>query len=167
MITALIFLQPSSTALLTAPTAYIGWFPMLNECGSVSSDGVIGQQAPNHVMSDAAITGTIDSAKKGNEPTIATSPASTAWRAHVAATAGSNCSSHTVTSSGWPAIPPRELMYWAYALAVSAMFWYVGPAALSVVTVMTLIGSPVGAAAVPSAVLEAVASALDADDASA
>ena len=100
MITALIFLQPSSTALLTAPTAYIGWFPMLNECGSVSSDGVIGQQAPNHVMSDAAITGTIDSAKNVNEPTIETSPSSTAWRAHVAATAGSNCSSHTVTSSG-------------------------------------------------------------------
>ena len=41
------------------------------------------------------------------------------------------------------------------------MFSYVGPAALSVVTVMTLIGSPVGAAAVPSAVLDAVDSALD------
>ena len=33
---------------------------MLNEYGLVSSDGVIGQQAPNHVMLDSAITGTID-----------------------------------------------------------------------------------------------------------
>src|SRR5262245_31343878 len=109
MITALIFLQPSSTAFLTAPTAYIGWLPMLNECGSVSSDGVIGQQAPNQVMSDSAMTGTIDSAKNVNEPTIETTPSSTAWRAHVAATAGSNCSSQTSTSSGWPAMPPRAL----------------------------------------------------------
>ena len=152
MMTALMFWQPSSTAFFTAPTAYIGWLPMLNEWGSVSSDGVIGQQAPNHVMSESAITGTIDSAKNVNEPTIDTMSSSTACRAHVAATAGSNCSSQTVTSSGWPAMPPRALMYCAYALAVLEMFAYVGPAALSVVTVMTLIGSPVGASAVPLAV---------------
>src|SRR5215213_4702892 len=109
-ITALMFSQPSSTAFFTAPTAYIGWLPMLNEYGLVSSDGVIGQHAPNHVMLDSAITGTIDSAKNVNEPTIDTMPSSTACRAHVAATAGSNCSSQTVTSSGWPAIPPRALM---------------------------------------------------------
>src|SRR3954453_6353792 len=111
MITALMCLQPSSTAFFTAPTAYIGWLPMLNEWGSVSSDGVMGQQAPNHVMSDAAITGTIDSAKNVNEPTTDTTPSSTAWRAHVAATAASNCSSQTVPSSGCPAMPPRLLMY--------------------------------------------------------
>ena len=50
MMTALMFSQPSSTAFFTAPTAYIGWLPMLNEYGLVSSDGVIGQHAPNHVM---------------------------------------------------------------------------------------------------------------------
>ena len=83
---------------------------MLNEYGLVSSDGVIGQHAPNQVMLDSAITGTIDSAKYVNEPTIDTMSSSTAWRAHVVATAGSNCSSHTVTSSGRPAIPPRALM---------------------------------------------------------
>ena len=110
MMTALMFSQPSSTARFTAPTAYIGWLPMLNEYGLVSSDGVIGQQAPNHVMLDSAITGTIDSAKNVNEPTIDTMPSSTAWRAQVVATAGSNCSSQTVTSSGRPAMPPRALM---------------------------------------------------------
>ena len=31
MMTALMFSHPSSTAFLTAPTAYIGWLPMLNE----------------------------------------------------------------------------------------------------------------------------------------
>ena len=31
MMTALMFSQPSSTAFFTAPTAYIGWLPMLNE----------------------------------------------------------------------------------------------------------------------------------------
>src|SRR6478752_9120901 len=155
MITALIFLQPSSTAFFTAPTAYIGWLPMLNECLSLSSDGVTGQHAPNQVMSDAAITGTIDSAKKVNDPTTETTPSSTAWRAHVAATAASNCSSQTITSSGWPAMPPRLLMYSAYALAVLAMFSYVGPAAFKVVTVITLSGVPVGVAAEPPAGVDA------------
>jgi hypothetical protein len=41
----------------------MGWLPMLNEYGDVSSDGEIGQHAPNHVMSDSATTGTIASAK--------------------------------------------------------------------------------------------------------
>src|SRR6476659_1315831 len=109
MMTPLMSSQPSSTACCTAPTAYIGWLPMLNEYGLVSSDGVIGQHAPNQVMLDSEITGTIDSAKYVNEPTIDTMSSSTAWRAHVVATAGSNCSSHTVTSSGRPAIPPRAL----------------------------------------------------------
>ena len=122
MITALMFSQPSSTAFFTAPTAYIGWLPMLNEYLLVSSSGVIGQHAPNQVMLDASMTGTIAAAKNVNEPTIDTMPSSTAWRAHVVATAGSNCSSQTVTSSGRPAIPPRALMYLAYALAVLAMF---------------------------------------------
>ncbi len=122
MITALMFSQPSSIARFTAPTAYIGWLPIGNECGSVSSDGVIGQHSPNHVMFDSARTGTMLSAKNENEPTTDTMPSSTACRAHVAAMAGSNCSSQTVTSSGRPAIPPRALMYVAYALAVLAMF---------------------------------------------
>ena len=52
MMTALMFLQPSSTARFTAPTAYIGWLPIGNECGSVSSDGVIGQHSPNQVIFD-------------------------------------------------------------------------------------------------------------------
>ncbi len=63
MMTALMFSHPSSTARCTAPTAYIGWLPMLNEYGFVSSAGVIGQHAPNQVMLDSAMTGTIDSAK--------------------------------------------------------------------------------------------------------
>ena len=83
---------------------------MLNECGDVSSDGEIGQHAPNQVMSDSAITGTIASAKYVNEPTIDTTSSATASRAHVAAMAGSNCSSQTMTSSGRPLIPPFELM---------------------------------------------------------
>ena len=71
---------------------------------------MIGQQAPNHVMLDSEITGTMLSAKNVNEPTIETMPSSTAWRAQVVATAGSYCSSQTVTASGRPAMPPRELM---------------------------------------------------------
>src|SRR6478752_2322427 len=78
MMTALMLWQPSSTAFFTAPTAYIGWLPMLNEYGLDSSDGVIGQQAPNQVMPDSAITGTIDSAKNVNDPTIDTMFSSTA-----------------------------------------------------------------------------------------
>ena len=88
----------------------MGWLPIGNECLLVSSDGVIGQQGPNQVMSDSAMTGTMLSAKNVNDPTIDTMPSSTASRAHDVATAGSNCSSHTVTSSGRPAIPPRALM---------------------------------------------------------
>src|SRR5918994_7534742 len=110
MITALMFSHPSSTARFTAPTAYIGWLPIGNEYGLVSSDGVIGQHGPNHVMLESAMTGTIDSAKNVNDPTTDSMSSSTAWRAHVAATAGSNCSSQTVTSSGRPAIPPCALM---------------------------------------------------------
>ena len=110
MMTALIAWQPSSMARLMMPTAYIGWLPMGNECGLVSSDGVIGQHGPNQVMSDSAITGTMLSAKNVNEPTTDTMFSSTASRAQAAATAGSNCSSHTVTSSGRPPMPPRALM---------------------------------------------------------
>ena len=109
-ITALMFWQPSSTARLTSPTEYIGWFPIGNEWGELSSDGEIAQHGPNHVMSDSAITGTIASAKYVNEPTTETTPSSTAWRAHVAAIAASNCSSHTWTSTGRPLMPPLSLM---------------------------------------------------------
>ncbi len=86
---------------------------MGNESGLVSSEGVIGQHSPNHVILDSAITGTMLSAKNVNEPTIETILPSTADRAHVVATAGSNCSSHTVTLSGRPAMPPRALMYFS------------------------------------------------------
>ncbi|MEL7158417.1 MAG: hypothetical protein AAFN30_17715, partial [Actinomycetota bacterium] len=37
-------------ARLTAPTAYIGWLPIGNEWGLVSSEGVIGQHGPNQLM---------------------------------------------------------------------------------------------------------------------
>ena len=73
-------------------------------------------------MLDFSITGTMLSAKNVNDPTTATTSSSTACLAHVAATAGSNCSSQTITSRGRPAIPPRALMYVSYALAVFAMF---------------------------------------------
>jgi hypothetical protein len=85
--------------------------PIGNEYGLVHSDGVIGQHSPNQVISDSASTGTMLSAKKVNEPMTETISFSTASRAQVVATAGSNISSHTVTSSGRPAIPPRALMY--------------------------------------------------------
>src|SRR5258706_13584281 len=100
MMTALIALHPSFTACDTAPTAYIGWLPMGNESGLVSSEGVIGQHSPNHVILDSAITGTMLSAKNVNEPTIETILPSTADRAHVVATARSNCSAHTVALIG-------------------------------------------------------------------
>ena len=111
MMTAFMLVQPSSTARFTEPTAYMGWLPIGNECLLVSSDGVIGQHGPNQVMSDSAMTGTMLSAKNVNEPTIDTMSPSVASRAHEVATAGSNCSSQTVTSSGRPAMPPRALIY--------------------------------------------------------
>ena len=111
MITALIAVHPSCTARDTAPTAYIGWLPIGNEYGLVHSDGVIGQHSPNQVIPDSARTGTMLSAKNVNDPTTETISFSTASRAHVVATAGSNISSQTVTSSGRPAMPPLALMY--------------------------------------------------------
>ena len=47
---------------------------MVNESGLVSSEGVIGQHSPNHVILDSAITGNDVSAKNVNEPTIDTIP---------------------------------------------------------------------------------------------
>jgi hypothetical protein len=43
-------------------------------------------------------------------PTTAATPSSTAWRPHSAAVFGSLLVSHTMTSSGLPLMPPRELI---------------------------------------------------------
>ena len=78
MMTALMFLQPSSTARFTRPTPYIGWVPMGNEMSDVHCGGVIGQHSPNTGMPAFSSAGMMFVPRNENEPTTATTLSSTA-----------------------------------------------------------------------------------------
>jgi len=111
MITAVVFLQPSSLARFMRPTAYSGWLPIGKESVLVYSEGEIAQHMPQYATLPFARVGTIASPVKLNEPTTATALSATALRAHAVASVGVPFRSQNFTSTGWPLMPPLALMY--------------------------------------------------------
>src|SRR5947209_7642410 len=72
----------------------------------------------------------------------------TAWRAHCVDWFGSNLSSQTSSSSGWPLAPPAALIALIAALPASASSGTLFEGPVSVAICMSLIGVPVSFAVV-------------------
>ena len=101
-------LQPSVAALTMDPESPPP-LPICCTTGEVSSMAEAAQQIPNQDVLAAASSGTMAEPLIVKDPTMATSWSAMAVRPQAAVLVGWPCSSHVVTSSGCPLMPPWAL----------------------------------------------------------